>query len=289
MIIKKPRIFFVVTAVVAVFSLIFFAGLAGASTNISATTTDHWGWNDIVGWIDFFNTSNITVTSQKLTGYASSSAGDISLDCATTRNNDICSTSNYKVSNDGNGNLSGWGWNDAYGWISFYCGNHNGCGSSNYRVLITNGIFSGYAWNDVVGWVSFNCAGPPDQCGTSDYRVVTSWVSTSSIASLDSSTFDTGVSSGAQLNSILWQGLQPAGTSVGFQIAASANSTGPWNYKGPLGTADDFYVTDPGVSKSVSYTLHNNARYFRYRVKLTSDQAQTLTPRVDDIIVNWSR
>lgn len=264
------------------------APFAAATTNISATTTEHWSWNDLIGWMDYYNTDTVTVTSQKISGYASSSAGDISLDCLTTRIGDICSQSDYKVSNDGNGSLSGWGWNDTYGWVSFWCGNHNGCGQSNYRVLITAGVFSGYAWNDVVGWVSFNCSGPPDQCSTSNYKVVTSWVSTSTSATLDSSTFDTGVSGGAQVNSILWQGNQPAGTTVKFQIAASSSSTGPWNYKGPLGTANDYYVTDPNVSKDVHYTLHNNARYFRYRVTLVSDQAQTLTPRVDDIIVNWS-
>ncbi|MEK7608188.1 MAG: hypothetical protein AAB495_01270 [Patescibacteria group bacterium] len=283
----EKKIYIIVSSIAL--GIIFLSGLVRAATNISATTSDHWAWNDAIGWIDFYNTSNITVSSQKLTGYASSSVGDISLDCATTRNGDICSTSDYKVLNDGNGNLSGWGWNDIYGWVSFYCGNHNGCGASNYRVLITTGNFSGYAWNDVVGWISFNCAGPPDQCGTSNYRVVTSWTSTSTTGYVDSSTFDTGVSGGAQVNSILWQGSQPAGTAVRFQVAVSSTSTGPWSYKGPLGTSVDYYTTDPGVSKETHYTLHSNNRYFRYRITLVSNEAQTSTPKVDDVVVNWSR
>ena len=99
--------------------LLIFAGAllganrAEAATNISATTTEHWAWNDIIGWMDFYNTLNINVGTTQLTGYASSSAGDISLDCATTRIGSICGTSNYKVLNDGLGGLSGWGWKRA--------------------------------------------------------------------------------------------------------------------------------------------------------------------------------
>ena len=259
-----------------------------ASTNISATTTDHWAWSDVIGWIDFYNTDSVTVTPQKLEGYATSSIGDISLDCATTRSGDICSQSNYGVTNDGNGNLSGWGWNDVYGWISFYCGNNDGCAASNYRAYIdAGGDFQNYAWSDATGWISFNCANHSG-CGTSNYKVATSWIATSTSALLDSSTFDTGVSGGAQINSILWQGNLPAGASVNFQFAASNSSSGPWEYKGSDGTSNSYYTTDPGVSLKVDYALHNNVRYFRYRVRLYSNQAQTATPRVDDIVVNWS-
>lgn len=54
-------------------------------------------------------------------------------------------------------NLSGYGWSDNVGWISFSCLNTNSCGTSNYHVSVAgNGDMSGYAWSDNVGWISFN-------------------------------------------------------------------------------------------------------------------------------------
>ena len=225
------------------------------------------------------------------TGYASSSAGDISLDCKTSPGGDICATSSYGVISDAVGNYSGWAWNDTYGWISFWCGNNSGCGSSNYRVTIngSTGYFSGWAWNDVMGWISFNCADPdPPICGTSDYKVVTSWRSTSTTGILESSTFDTGVAAGAQLNSILWQGNLPADTTVKFQFASSNSSSGPWTFMGTGGATDTYYITDPNASLKLGYTYHNNKRYFRYKAFLLSNPASTISPRIDDIIINWS-
>lgn len=266
--------------------------LAHAATNISATSTSHWAWNDAIGWIDFFNTNMITVSSQNLTGYASSSAGDVSLDCHTTSIGSICASSNYQVLNDGSGVLSGWAWNDQYGWISFNCSNNAGCGTSNYSVSIDSaGNFQGFAWNDAVGWIDFNCDNNPpgNTCASSNYYVQTSWVSNSATGTLDSTTFDTGVASGAQLNSVLWQGNLPAGTTVKFQFAVSNASSGPWNYTGSDGTANTYYTPSaPGTSLRLDYSRYNNFRYFRYRVTLVSNTTQTLTPRVDDIIVNWS-
>ena len=266
-----------------------------ASTNISSVTANHFAWNDVIGWANFYNTNTVIVTSPNLQGYASSSAGDISLDCHTTRNGDICSGQNgtYQVVNDGVGNLSGWAWNDTYGWISF-CGT-TGTGTSdcphagtNYRVLVDadNGTFSQWAWNDAAGWVSVNCVDTPS-CSSS-YKVVTSWIATSTFGSLDSTTYDTGVSGGAQINSFVWHGTQPAGTAVRFQFAASNASGGPWNFAGPDGTANTYYDIGPDLSKSVGYTFYNNQRYFRYRATLVSNQAQTVSPQVDDVIVNWS-
>ncbi|MEK7507859.1 MAG: hypothetical protein AAB602_02120 [Patescibacteria group bacterium] len=280
---KNPVIFFGACLVIFILSSV----RVSASTNINSTTTEHWAWNDLIGWIDFYNTNSITVSSQKLTGYASSSAGDISLDCSTTRVGNICASSNYWVTNDGTGNLSGWGWNDQYGWISFDCHNNNGCGVSNYQAWINsiNGIFNNYAWNDIIGWISFNCSN--HGCG-SQYSVITSWIATSTVGYLDSTIFDTGIASGAQFNSILWHGSQPPETSVGFQLATSNSSSGPWTYKGSDGTSNTYYTTGADVSIKLHRSAHNNFRYFRYRVKLISNLIGTLSPRVDEIIVNWS-
>jgi hypothetical protein len=276
---------------------------AHASTNISATSTDHWAWNDVTGWIDFYNTGNVNVNSLRMTGYASSSIGPISFDCATSASGNVCGSSNYAVYNDGLGGLTGFAWNDTYGWISF-CGGQgtsdcpNNPGGVLYQTLIDHntGIFQGtassFAWNDVVGWLSFNClngAGGGSVCGTSNYRVATSWRAVSATGTIDSATFDTGVGGGAQINSVFWKGSQPAGTLVGFQFATSNASSGPWSFLGPDGTVNTYYYpTAVNASMPVDYTIHDNQRYFRYRASLFTDAAQRVSPRVDDVIVNWS-
>ncbi len=283
-------------ALVIVFASLWFAGVVYAASNISRQSAEHWAWNDAIGWIQFNTTASypemtVNVISAQLQGYASSSAGEISLDCTTTSAGDICGQSSYKVINDGMGNLSGWGWNDNYGWISFCGGQSSGnCpGTIAYRVLIdpNNGDFSNYAWNDVLGWISFNCA-DPGVCVGSSYKVKTSWLATSTSGYVDSSTYDTGVTGGAQINSIIWRGNQPAGTSVKFQLAGSNSSSGPWSFSGPDGTVNTYYSAGSGTPIPTDYVLYNNKRYFRYRMTLVSNQAQTASPQVDEVIVNWS-
>jgi hypothetical protein len=288
------RIF--ISAALGCLILLVVFKIVKAATNIDSV--NRWAWNDLIGWIDFYGPGTVNVSSQNLSGYASSSAGDISLDCATTRAGDICYMSNYRVTNDGTGNLAGWGWNDIYGWISF-CGGQStsSCpGTTIYQVKINGdtGDFRDYAWNDIAGWISF-CGTPGDGSGcastTNAYKVNTSWRATSTSGYLDSSVYDTGVAGGAQLNSVLWQGELPSDTSVRFKFAASNSSSGPWEYLGPQGTTspDDYYgPVSPNVSYRLNYILHSDKRYFRYRVILVSDQAQRKTPRIDDIIVNWS-
>jgi len=106
--------------------LLAIAGMVYASTNISSSGNARWAWSDAIGWIDFYTPNTVMVTSAGITGYASSSLGFISFDCSTpSSGGSVCGTSNYHVTNDGNGNLSGWAWNDAVGWISF-CGNASG-------------------------------------------------------------------------------------------------------------------------------------------------------------------
>lgn len=269
--------------------------IAYAATNIDST--NKWAWSDVVGWMNFFNTDTVIVGVSQLEGYASSSVGDISLDCATTRSGNICGTSNYKVTNDGGGTLSGWAWNDIYGWISFNCNNTGGCGVSNYSVYIdAAGDFHGFAWNDLMGWISFNCA-EPGICGTSNYKVHTTWQATTTSGYLESSTFDTLVSGGAQINSVIWRGALPSpqdSSWVGFQFAVATSASGPWNYSGcsiPNATCGSthWYSGNSGAPIGVDYNLHNNARYFRYKVQLTSNLTQTQSPKVNEVVVNWSR
>jgi hypothetical protein len=299
------KFFYISSILLLGLGALFFVSqkIATASTNISSAVTEHWGWNDVVGWIDFYNTNTVTVNSLRLTGYASSSIGNISFDCTTSPSGNICGTSNYAVYNDGLGGLTGFAWNDTYGWISF-CGGQgtsdcpNNPGGTLYQTLVdrTNGTFQGtagsFAWNDIIGWISFNCLngnGGASICGTSDYKVISSWIAISATGTIDSVTFDTGVNGGAQINSVLWRGNQPAGTLVGFQFATSNSSSGSWNFIGPDNTGNTYYYPSAvNVSMPVNYTVHVNQRYFRYRATLFSDFAQRFSPRVDDVFVNWS-
>jgi hypothetical protein len=86
----------------------------------------------------------------------------------------------------------------------------------------------------------------------------------------------------------MWHGSQPPQTLVQFRFAGSNSTSGPWLYLGPDGTENSTYDSGPDVSVPVNYSYYNNMRYYRYRVLLFSDLAQTVTPRVDDVILNWS-
>ena len=292
---------------------------AGAATNISPTSTEHFAWDDVGGWWNFHSTNSVNVFGTRLTGYASSSVGDMSLDCATTRSGNICGTSNYGICNgpgphhtdgtcpNGNasGSLTGFAWNDTIGWVSFNCdqsshGGSNRCAASNYSVSIdTNGDFNGYAWNDIAGWISFNCANK-GTCGSSNYKVRTSWRATSTFAFVESSVFDTQLTGGGVLQSIIWQGTQPTGTSVDFQVATSSSPLGPWTFVGPGGSTMSYYgaecpvagVSIPGAGPNKAICVAKDigaARYLRYRIRLRSNLLQTLTPTIEDVILIWTR
>jgi hypothetical protein len=313
-------------------STLFVTLRASAATNISATTTEHFAWDDSSGWWDFYSGNSVQVQGAQIAGYAnSSSAGEMSLDCATSPSGNICGTSNYGVcygpgphnvdgtcpngdAGSSGGNLTGYAWNDVIGWVSFNCdqtnyGGSNQCGTSNYSVNISpsNGDFTGYAWNDLVGWINFNSsnAGAPT---SSPYKVKTTYTATSSVATIISDVIDTQVVSGATLNSLTWKGTLNANSKAGatyvdFQIAVSNNSAGPWNFMGPSGTSADYYAATcaanyrGGVGDGapvdtpicIDPTQVTNMRYLKYLVRLRSNLIQNDTPRVDDVILNWSK
>lgn len=293
-----------------------------ADTNISATSSEHWAWNDVIGWINFYETNTVTVGAKTIEGWASSSIGAISLNCNPISNpdgDDICGSVPYKVSNNGSGTLSGWAWNDLIGWISF-CGNilNNGCATSSvsYGVPVISRTsdqppsdFWKYAWNDVIGWISFNSCDSLGICNPASYQVTTDWFATSTYGDLDSIIFDTDILKGAQFNSIGWKGSLPIGTRVRFKLATSncelgssatsCDSGDVWDFIGPDGggVPNSFYdaveYLDLGTSKIYlapinNFMDHHNKRYFRYRVKLISDSTQNYTPTVEDVFVNYS-
>lgn len=148
------------------------------------SSTHHYAWNDQVGWIDFaYPGGNVQVPigegNLKGLAYVPSDSHWISLNCVST---DSCSSIDYKVFSDADGNLSLWGWSENYGWISFSCttGGSEGeniCASSDYGVTVatSTGEFDGYAYSENIGWISFNCKTGGDNqtniCSTSDYKV----------------------------------------------------------------------------------------------------------------------
>ncbi|MBI2592755.1 MAG: hypothetical protein HYW37_01150, partial [Candidatus Colwellbacteria bacterium] len=225
-------------------------------------------------------------------------------------NGNICSTSNFNVTNDGAGNLAGWGWNDAVGWISFNCNNSvigNTCATSDYRVLLntTTGDFSGWAWNDALGWISFNCSNT-STCGTVSYKVSQN-ISGPVAGNLISSTFDTGYSNGVSFNSFLWQGSLPTDSAVKFQLATANCSNGAtdapgcaagvgWGgsktagdgaFLGSDGSSATYYSpSGPNSPIQIAGIYHNNKRYYRYKVFL--DGIYTLPSTGIDSVNKWA-
>lgn len=112
--------------------------------------------------------------------------------------------------------------------------------------------------------------------------------------SLISSVIDGGRQKGGILNSIMWQGkpITGLGESVKFHIASSNAMAGPWNYMGPDGTAITYYGGTLGAARNSAVKInpanHNNHRYLRYKVILESDACRSVSPYIDDIILNWS-
>lgn len=305
---KTITIFSIIIASLLV--TVAFYNFAVADTNIDST--NRWAWSDNAGWWDFYSSDTVEVDGQELRGYASSSIGWMALNCNSTPNGDTCSESDFRVTNPGaTGELSGCAWNDTQGWVSFWCGDGNcdgsgsedassTCSNSDYRVTIdANGTFSGYAWNDTEGWISFNCANN-SSCGDSDFKLETSWSPGRKIGTLTSSVIDTNEDGGSTLNSVVWQGTQPSGTSVDFQIAVSDSDSGPWNFKGPDGTSDTWYgrecpvagtsnpAAGPDTAICFDKTQTANKRYLKYKVRLRTNLAQDNTPTIENIILNWS-
>jgi hypothetical protein len=115
---------------------------------------------------------------------------------------------------------------------------------------------------------------------------------------LTSSVFDTTANSTSiGYNSIMWKGTAGTGK-VSFQLGAASAITGPWNYYGgsTCGALDWFDTTGPNapveLKGATCLSNWNNKRYFRYKVKVCSStdcsSIGTVSPIIDDIIVNWS-
>ncbi|MHC4155718.1 MAG: hypothetical protein ACYST6_12455 [Planctomycetota bacterium] len=118
-----------------------------------------YAYGENVGWLNFEPNQGpgVTVSDADLTGYVwAENIGWVSLSCENTSS---CGTVNYRVTNDGAGNLAGYAWGENVGWISFSCENTASCGTVDYGVTIdSDGEFAGYAWAENIGWINFNSA-----------------------------------------------------------------------------------------------------------------------------------
>ena len=111
--------------------------------------------------------------------------------------------------------------------------------------------------------------------------------STSSQGTLESSILDSGINGGVGFNSLLWQGVLNSGV-VKFQLACSNSSSGSWTYYGPTSVSDYYQPAGPSVSIEITRTgtaACQNMRYIRYKVFIP---ANSTSPRIDDIIINWN-
>ncbi len=160
-------------------TLMLGLGLSGslvlASDNIDPTDTGaQYAWGENTGWLNAEPSGDggpgVLVEDDGVSGYLwSENTGWISMSCL---NNSTCGTRDYRVSNDGAGNLAGFAWAENTGWISFSCSNTNVCATRDYGVTIdpNTGEFSGRAWSENTGWISFR-----NQAGSITYGVTTSW------------------------------------------------------------------------------------------------------------------
>jgi len=151
------RIFFPLVAALVLF---FFTPLYAEENIDPDDDGSRFAYGENIGWLnaDPANSggAGIEVTESKLTGYIwAENIGWISLSCD---NNNVCATSDYGVTNDGNGNLSGYAWSENVGWISFSCENNSFCNTVSYGVTIdlVTKEFSGYAWGENIGWIKFD-------------------------------------------------------------------------------------------------------------------------------------
>ena len=97
-----------------------------------------------------------------------------------------------------------------------------------------------------------------------------------------STTFDSG---GANVvwNTISWVGGTPSGTVLRYQLAASNDPEGPWDYFGPGGSTSTYYTT----SGTSTWAGLNAKRYMRYFAQIyTLDDLAT--PTLDSITIDYT-
>jgi len=102
---------------------------------------------------------------------------------------------------------------------------------------------------------------------------------------LESSIFDTGGAQSSYYN-LTWspanQPVEAGPDSVKFQIAATSSLPATFTYLGPDGKADTYYtLSDTNIN-----SIHNNQRYLRYKVFLTTTHS-AFTPSLSDLSITY--
>jgi hypothetical protein len=141
---------------------VFTKPALASSTDGTIDSTYKYAWGENIGWVNFGTSNgNIHVTDSALSGHAlSETTGWIYL-------NDI--------TNDGEGNLSGYGWGENTGFIKF---NPTNGGVS----INSSGEFTGSALGENIGWIIFG----------GDYKVKTDWRPRSARPACNNSSDDDG-------------------------------------------------------------------------------------------------
>ncbi|HEX8294408.1 MAG TPA: MBG domain-containing protein [Pyrinomonadaceae bacterium] len=80
-------------------------------------------------------------------------------------------------------------------------------------------------------------------------------------------------------STLSWSAATPAGTSVKFQVAASNNAGGGFNFVGPDGTAATYFTTS-----GASLAQFNGFRYLKYKAYLSTTNT-AVTPTLSDVTV----
>ena len=104
-----------------------------------------------------------------------------------------------------------------------------------------------------------------------------------SSGTLVSSTKDANPAPGANVNwsTLSWTADTPTGTAIQFQVAASNNADGPFNFVGPDGTAGTFFTNGGSLAQ------FTGQRYLKYQASL-STTSSAVTPTLHDVSVCFS-
>ncbi len=165
-------------------TLLLVAGLAHAATGVidpnnngsyqALIENTDLGADTTINFGKFTTQSayNITVSDSELRGFAwGEGVGWIVTNCADTTSGCSVTNGNFKITNDGAGNLSGYAWGENTGWINF--GPFSNTAIS--TVQIDGGEFggtlgsAGYAWAQNYGWIKFDCSSPTS-CVETDWE-----------------------------------------------------------------------------------------------------------------------
>jgi hypothetical protein len=137
--------------------------VAGGAENIDPANDGHqYAWSENAGWINAEPSGDggpgAEVGDFGLIGWLwGENIGWVSLSCENTGS---CTTSSYRVQNDGFGVLSGFAWSENAGWINFdptACDPDPTCG---VRIDPSTGYIRGRAWGENVGWITFASGSP---------------------------------------------------------------------------------------------------------------------------------